>query len=250
MLKYIAPLLLFALIACSAEEPMIEETQMAQEDVGLEWENFNWDTLKGIYRSKTDQADMFLRLDFSSPAHLTGYSLYKGLKRNISGALTLRGDSVYIVVSEPGDLESDGQFNLAFNRDNINLEGYWEMQNGKKRHTLLFKKQDNSDFEWGDPLDKSNIPDYLGYLSSKVGELYFEHDGTVKMEYYPLVDSGEVSQLETYKGGWTWEKGKLFVDWKSNKRMSQPRTPVSVVMNSDGVDSLVIDSLVYTARYW
>lgn len=250
MLKYIYALLLLTFYACSEEKPTMS-TESDTMEQSFYPENYNWDTLKGIYRSKTDDADLFLNLDFSSPAHITGYSLFKGLKRNISGKVEIKGDSIFIVANEPGDLDHDGQFVLLFDPENVDLTGYWKINKGNRKIELLLKKQHyDSDFEWGDPLSKGNLSTYLGTLSSKYGELYFQFDGSVKMEYYPLEDSGEVSQLEIYNGGWTLEKGKVHIDWKNTPSFLTKRTHVRTFMSPEGMDSIQLDTMRYFPFYW
>lgn len=250
MFKYLSLLLLTVLIACSEEKQTVE-TPSDKELSSFHPEAYDWDTLKGIYRSHTEDADMFLKLDFSSPAHITGYSLFKGLKRNISGKVDIIGDSIYIRANEPGDLAYDGQFVLSYDPERVVMDGFWEMQDGSKRYDLHFKKHVyDFDFEYGDPMAKSNVSDYLSALTGRNGELYFNMDGSVRMEYYPIVDSGQFSQLEIFRGGWTFEKGKLFVDWKSNHVFNQKRTPVQVFMSEYGVDSIQIEDRFYFPFYW
>lgn len=76
----------------------------------------NLDTLKGIYIGDFGGSDIRIVINYISNKHAVGYSLHKGLQRNISGSVEITDETVNLILAEPEDHEFDGIFHIDINQ--------------------------------------------------------------------------------------------------------------------------------------
>lgn len=254
-----AYILLFAfgvfILSCSKNEKSAVDTDDTYFGIDFQPESYNWDTIKGIYVGDFNGSDIRLTIGYSSPENIVGYSSFKGQTRNLSGKVKYTRDSVLFTLGEPGDLSSDGEFRIAYNPITFDLEGTWtSYSNPKLVRRFIMNKALTGVFEWGDPIDKWNLSNYLNTMSDSLGEIYFSSDGVATCEYYPVVDENgdSTAQMIRFYGGWTFQKGKLFVDWEANSLFSSKRTPITIFRSED-VDGYynirIEDRILYPQMY-
>jgi hypothetical protein len=233
-MKSIASLFIILLLAyaCSKEEAVKDIGEARYYGLDFQSEQFNWDTLKGLYLGEFNQSDLRLHLEFSSPAHVVGYTSYKGEVRNVSGTVTFSRDSIQLKLYEPGDLKSDGIFYINFNPITLNMDGQWvSYSNPDLKRNFVLKKNHIEPFEFGQEIDKWNLANYLHTMQDSLGEIYFHEDGMVIFEYYPPVDSLAVSQMIRVYGGWSFKNKELFIEWKPNDIFAQRKSKAKIIKN-------------------
>lgn len=224
---------LFLLIGCSTEESKTVESTNTEEAVEKTvdpvYPDFYFDTLVGSYEGDFAGSPIRININFASNKHATGYNIHKGLVRNISGPITEDSNSIFLTLAEPGENEFDGVFNLIVNREDLKMSGNWTPndENLTTKKFVLERIPDRESAKKTKHIRISEFMDYLGYVGDTIGDLYFDYDGLVKYEYYPVKDDvSHKEQMETVRGNWTisndstilinWENNTVFENRKSN----------------------------------
>ena len=187
------------------------------EPVFLPKDDFDYDTLKGIYTGDFGGSQIRIILNYVSATKAIGYNIHKGLQRNINGKVYRSADSTYLSLSEPGDHEFDGVFNLTFIGIDKSPKGMWVSNSGelKPKELLLTKIESPPIFQ--KDITTSNFSNFFGYMYDAKGNYSFEEDGFCVYEFYPSTDDiNRVEQLRTVKGTWSLSKDILTVEWEEN----------------------------------
>lgn len=171
--------------------------------------DFYYDTLKGLYLGEIGDSPLTLAISFISEKHATGYNMTKGNKRNISGSVALKKETVDFVLNEPGDHQYDGVFRLSMNLSDLStLTGEWESPSGEVKMVKLKRKifDENSKESFG--LNDIHVSDSLA-------DMYLNADGSCRYEYYVDKDQS-TEQLKKIKGSWKKIGETIVVYWEQN----------------------------------
>ena len=217
--------------SCQEKAELIEtikevsvETSMIADDT------FNYDTLKGIYTGDFAGSQIRIILNYISQSNAIGYNIHKGLQRNINGKVLKSEDTIYLTLSEPGDHEYDGIFNLAFIGEDQNPTGFWVCNNSEikpKEFTLSKVIVPPFDFE---ELTSGNFTNYFGFVSDSIGSYSFEDDGFVAFEYYPVIDDeNRIEQLIEIRGTWSLKDAILTIDWQENSLFTDKKESFEIL---------------------
>ncbi|MFN5418067.1 MAG: hypothetical protein ACK5B9_13495 [Flavobacteriia bacterium] len=204
-------------------------------------QNFNLDTLKGMYIGDFGGSDIRIVINFISQNHAVGYNIHKGLQRNISGKVIEDETSVSLELNEPGDNKYDGVFTLVFQKVDFSCKGTWKANDKKigKKSFVLEKVNDqdnnlNFDSLTVKSINNNNFTSIFSYVSDVEGDFYFEDDGAAKYEYYPSKDTVErVEQMEVINGTWTLKEGKLSVIWQKNTYFKEKKSMFEIVIKPE-----------------
>lgn len=216
---FLFSLLFFALSCQEKLEPVqvTKEVKIQPELIVLD--EFNYDTLKGIYTGDFAGSKIRIILNYVSKSNAIGYNIHKGLQRNISGKVLKSNDSIFISLAEPGDHEFDGVFNLTFIGEDNNPSAIWASNSGEikpKNFSLEKSIQNNIDSE---ELSEKSISEYFGMASDTIGDYFFEDDGFVSMKYYAFSDmENRIEQYSEIKGTWSFDQTNktINIDWEKN----------------------------------
>ena len=187
-----------------------------------EIDNFDYDTLKGIYIGDFGGSDIRIILNYVSQNNAIGYNIHKGLQRNLSGTTSRSGDSIEVILNEPGENEYDGVFTLLFIVNDLNPTGTWISNSGKiseksfKLEKVIRPKND------GNTLTNSNFANRIDMLLDSLGHYYFSDDGMCRYEYYP--DKEGAQQMIEVLGSWSYEKDTLTIDWQKNNQFKNSKS--------------------------
>ena len=212
--------ILLLLISCQEKlEPIevIKEIEIKPELIAVD--DFNYDTLKGIYTGDFSGSKIRIILNYVSKSNAIGYNIHKGLQRNISGKVLRSNDTIFISLAEPGDHEFDGMFNLTFVGEDYHPTAIWASNSGEiipKNFTL--EKTIPSTFD-DDELSEKSISEYFQMASDTIGDYFFEEDGFVSMKYYKNSDmENRIEQYMEVKGTWTFDQPSktVSIDWEKN----------------------------------
>ncbi|MDX2362086.1 MAG: hypothetical protein QNK23_14860 [Crocinitomicaceae bacterium] len=236
-----ATLLISILVSCGDEtpttdEPIVEIVPAEIPDKDL----FTYDTLQGMYIGDFGGSEIRIILNYISQKNAIGYNIHKGLQRNINGKVYRNGDSVQLILREPGDNEYDGVFTINFNGIDINPTGVWESNSGEipsKQFTL--SKIVKHEFDYEAPVTTENFHHFFDYVSDSIGDYRFFEDGLCILEYYPETKGDEeeqyqniVKQFIEIKGSWSLNESTLTIDWQPND-IYKDRKLVLEVVNSE-----------------
>ena len=224
-------LLLFSCVEETVTEDKVEITEV--EAVIPDEDLFDYDTLKGMYVGDFAGSDIRIILNYVSQTNAIGYNIHKGLQRNLNGKVSRNGDSVQIVLHEPGDHEYDGVFTLNFIGNDYTPKGFWESNSGKipKRNFELLKMVKPT-VRGNDDIDYTNFSDFMGYVSDTIGDYRFKEDGMCIFEYYPTTDDEErVEQLVEIRGTWSLKGKTLTIDWQPNNHFPERKMLFELVEN-------------------
>ena len=168
----------------------------------------------GLYKGDFGGAPIFITINYTSPNHLAGYNVHKGLRRNLSGTLKQEGDSWVVRLNEPGDHPYDGHFELVFDKGFTTAKGHWTPLDKK---TLQEKSFTLSQVERTDGTEDTGVLNYP--FTSEQGEMYFDEDGSCLFEYYSkLTDTTNAEQSITLKGTWEQRGDTIRVNWQPNEQ--------------------------------
>ena len=214
-------LILFSCQEKEKPEPLVRikkvRTELPEPD------DFNYDTLKGIYTGDFGGSDIRIILNYVSGSNAIGYNLHKGLQRNLNGKVNRNGDSISIVLKEPGDHEYDGVFSLNFNGIDHEPTGRWVANSGEidpKDFKLSKRVVEELDGE----ITVNNFTNYFYFMYDSLGNYSLSPDGLLKYEYYPKDENGdEMDQLISVQGSWNLNDSIVTFDWQENIRFKNRR---------------------------
>jgi hypothetical protein len=211
---------LFVLFSCGNNEPITKD-EVVVEKIPAEIQpedNFDYDTLQGMYIGDFAGSDIRIILNYVSHKNAIGYNIHKGLQRNIMGKVTRSNDSVQMVLSEPGDNEYDGVFTIDFIGDDHEPTGKWVSNSGEissksfKLKKIVEKKEINYE-----EVTIYNFAHIFSQMNDSIGQYYFEKDGLVRLEYYPdNEESREKEQMKEIKGTWSLNNTRVVIKWEQN----------------------------------
>ncbi len=219
-IKYLFFVPVLLLIGACASEPLPVKETVKIEYVENEIppvDDFNYDTLKGMYIGDFGGSEIRIILNYVSGKNVIGYNIHKGLQRNINGKLRRNGDSIVMSLPEPGDHKFDGVFELTFLGLDKNPRANWVSNSGKipAKNFNLKKLEAPKDKKEG--INISNFTEYFGYVYDTLGNYTFEPDGLCIYEYYPKTDEkNRVEQLKEIKGNWSLVDQTVTIDWQKN----------------------------------
>jgi hypothetical protein len=227
-MRFIASFCILSLVlfSCSDEpkvkgEPTIEKI----EPTILPEDNYDYDALQGMYMGGFGGSDIRIILNYISKKNAIGYNIHKGLQRNITGKVTRSGDTVQIIMAEPGDNEYDGVFTINFIGIDDAPYGSWESNSGKiARQEFKLKKivrpKQNYDRS-GAEVTVENFANIFYYMRDSIGEYSFKDDGLVLLEYYDYnsyedQEKRAMSQMTQLKGSWSLKGEHVTINWEPN----------------------------------
>lgn len=222
----------FLVVSCSdTSQPTANDQEIIQVIPELiEVDDFNYDTLKGMYTADFGGSQIRIILNYVSQTNAIGYNIHKGLQRNISGKVFKSQDSIYISLAEPGDHEFDGMFNLTFIGVDKSPQGLWVSNSGKiKPKQFELSKVGEQPQDDGE-ITAGNFANYYGYLYDSMGNYTFEKDGLCIYEYYPTTDDeNRVEQLKSIMGTWNLVEDSVTIDWEANDYFDNRRVKYKVL---------------------
>ncbi|SDF26600.1 hypothetical protein [Chitinophaga filiformis] len=176
--------------------------------------------IMGTYKGDFGGSPIYITINYCSGNKIAGYNTHKGLRRNVSGSITSKGDKLDIQLAEPGDHEFDGVFSLVMDTSLTKASGSWKPSNNKslseKQLALTRLKQDD---------------DALGFMTGDHADINFDTDGSCVLNYYQKTgDSTFSAQMNTLRG--TWEKqpnNEILVNWQPNPAYPQRSTVFTMV---------------------
>ncbi|HVF81355.1 MAG TPA: hypothetical protein VM884_05455 [Flavisolibacter sp.] len=168
------------------------------------------DKVKGTYTGDFKGSPISITLNYVSHNHASGYNVHKGLTRNISGTIEAAADGLHLRLSEPGNNEYDGQFDLVIDTAKWTGKGEWKPLKKGEDASFTFKKQAplKEEEQYG-----MTLMDTLGnYITLKP-------DGSCLYNHLP--DTTKTSQQLTVRGNYIKEKGIVTVYWQKNEVFPQ-----------------------------
>lgn len=213
----------FLIVSCKEEESPKEVVTINEIPAVIpEMDEFDYDTLKGMYTGDFGGSDIRIILNYVSQSNAIGYNIHKGLQRNLSGTISRSGDSIEIILNEPGENEYDGVFTLSFIGNDLKPTGNWISNSGKiseKSFSLEKAIRPKND---GNTLTSLNFANRIDMLLDSLGHYYFSDDGMCRYEYYP--DTEGAQQMIEILGSWSFEKDILTIDWQKNNQFKNSKS--------------------------
>lgn len=236
-------ILAFYLVSCGKAESETEQEKLELTPEIPAEDTFDYDTLHGTYVGDFAGSDIRIILNYISSKNAIGYNIHKGLQRNIMGKVTRSGDSVTVILEEPGDNEYDGKFTLLFIGNDLHPTGTWESFSGKiskkklKLNKIVFKEAKDED-----DINEGNLSTYFNYVSDTVGHYEFHDDGLCLYIYYPNPDyENHLDQLIEIQGTWSLKGRTIRVDWQPNAVFPDRKSELTVTRTEYGELTLITD---------
>lgn len=213
--------ILSLIISSCSETPKVKEEVTIEEiePTILPEDNYDYDTLQGIYIGGFGGSEIHIILNYISKNNAIGYNIHKGLQRNITGKVSRSGDTVQLVLTEPGDNEFDGVFTINFIGNDLEPYGSWKSNSGKiSEKEFKLRKVVEPEGE-SEGVNLTNFSRMFSYVSDSIGTYMFEDDGLCILEYYESIDDGErvMEQMKELKGSWSLKGTHVTINWEANK---------------------------------
>lgn len=246
-------LAIWMLISTSCEEEKAKEkVAPAVEKAKFELNNENLDTLIGVYVGDFGGNDIRIVLTHIGKSHVVGYNVFKGLRRNISGTYKNLGDTIQLIVSEPGDNQYDGIFQLEIYPEDFKGKGIWAANSGKLA-TKSFNFEKQAPFENVEDLNELNNTNFAGmfnWVEDSIGTIRFNDDGSCVYEYYPSIDEkNRVEQKEEINGSWTYKKKVVTIAWQTNPIFPSRKLELTPKQDEYGFSLLGDGRTFYSINY-
>lgn len=212
-------LILPLFFACQTDEQDKEIIKVKKVAAVIPEEDlFDYDTLTGIYKGDFSGSEIRIILTYVSGSNAIGYNIHKGLQRNLNGKVSRSGDTIDMILEEPGDHEYDGIFNLRFIGIDDTPSGNWTPINDKidSKEFMLSKVIISRDYE---NETAENFVTVNGTMYDTIGHYLFQDDGLVVFDYYPSdLKEGASIQKQEVTGNWIYTEDSLLrIDWQPNK---------------------------------
>lgn len=228
------------LFSCG-DKPTEREVKIEKIDAEIpEEDTFQYDTLSGLYMADFGGSPIRIVLNYVSNKNAIGYNIHKGLQRNLTGKVHRSGDSIQIILSEPGDNKFDGVFTLDFNGIDNEPKGVWESNSGKiPRQSFRLKKIVFDDNDNNDVVTVENFARIFSDMSDTIGEYHFKQDGLVLLKYYDKVDyENYQNQVIELKGSWALTGDRVTINWEDNKIFKNNQLDLKIIVEDYGEKSL------------
>lgn len=220
-----------ALLSCN-KEPQEQSVKIEKIEAQIpEEDTFPYDTLQGMYMADFGGSPIRIIINYASGKNAIGYNIHKGLQRNIMGKVTRSGDSVQLVLAEPGDNKYDGVFTINFVGIDKAPKGTWEANDKSiPGQTFTLKKIEKQKDQEAGELDVTNFASNFSQMSDSIGEYHFQDDGLVILKYYPDNDEDwDKQQFKELKGSWELNGDKVTINWEPNKIFKGNRLDLEIV---------------------
>jgi hypothetical protein len=175
------------------------------------------ENIKGTYSGDFKGSPIAITFRYVSGNRISGYNIHNGLKRNMSGSISLEGRSWHIQVNEPGTNPSDGSFDLQVDTSTWTGKGRW----------MPFKKGEATSFNF----TKHQIASgsiYSVFVDSLQNSIELKEDGSCVYNVLQN-DSLSTAQQVTVRGNFKilqdstvlvyWQKNDLFASQKSTFKL-------------------------------
>lgn len=205
------------------------------------------DSIIGIYEGNFGSTFIHLAVTYANQHKAVGYNIHRGLVRNLLGNWKRSGDSLLLVMEEPGDNEFDGVFNLQFDDTRDQLIGSWKSKSGKitpkslmlKRQKNLFEQTEKLGYS-SDGLKLSQFMEYFNRCSGDMGDMSFDNDGLVTFNSYSNNDVYHHTEQEiTIYGSWRYLKDKIQVIWNENEVFKKDNHLFAIVNDPDSLGNYI-----------
>ncbi|RYF81976.1 MAG: hypothetical protein EON98_11770, partial [Chitinophagaceae bacterium] len=103
--------------------------------------------VKGTYIGDFKGSPIAITLNYVSDNHASGYNVHKGLTRNISGMIEATEKGLHLELTEPGNNQYDGKFDLIIDTTNWTGKGTWKPFKKGEEASFSFKKQETASEE-------------------------------------------------------------------------------------------------------
>jgi hypothetical protein len=221
-----------SIIFFSCEEKQAEQKTKVEKIAAEipEEDTFDYDTLAGMYMADFGGSPIRISLNYVSGSNVIGFDLHKGLQRNITGDVSRSGDSIQMILTEPGDNKYDGVFTLNFTGIDNSPTGVWVANDENiPSQEFTLKKIDYNMKGKDDEINIVNFAEKLEYLSDSIGEYHFMADGFVTLKYYPDTNKDwDDQQMEEIKGSWDLNGDKVTINWEPNNIFKGNRLDLTI----------------------
>jgi hypothetical protein len=200
----------------------------------------------GYYNGSFGKGIITVAINYISGKNVSGYDLHKGLRRNLNGTVTNRGDGLQFALKEPGDNPLDGVLYLFLDTAGMKLKGKWQPLDSTRitaknlvlsriqKSTGSAQEREANDLLW-------RLPD-----GGEDTTLLFKSDGSCEYAFY-LRPQDSTSQLITIKGTYHREVDTFRVEWQKNSytpaqvmKLIETRIRVGQDKDYEGYDLLTL----------
>jgi hypothetical protein len=178
--------------------------------------DFDYASLEGVYTGAFGDYVIYLNLRKVTGKNVMGYSVLKGVRRNVGGPMEVLDDVFHLSLKQPGNNPADGYFDIKIDKATLLLSGTWTPRNTAKDSPVTFsliKKAESEDY----------IDDYASYSDGR-HTITFESNGQCNYSFYNDSLDGDKNQMTSVNGSWVLKEGSYIIDWTENNVFSTPRS--------------------------
>lgn len=204
-MRNLVPLCLLAISLAACGGRQTDETPVFVKGKTLISLPVSTEKVKGTYTGDFKGSPVAITLNYVTDHRASGYNVHKGLVRNLTGTIEATPDGLHLLLSEPGNNEYDGKFDLLIDTVKWTGKGTWTpLKKGEQTSFVLQKRKAGKDED----------PYGMTFLDTLQNAITLKPDGSCTYSY--LADTTTTGQPLTIRGNYTKEKGMVTIYWQKN----------------------------------
>jgi hypothetical protein len=225
-------LLIIAMFSSCTNEPPIEAPANISKDSLLLFKlPVAEEKIFGFYGGDFGGAPISISLRYISGKNISGYNIYKGIKRNIKGTIVYENEKLHLLMSEPGTEKNDGRFDIYLNRYDFTGTGTWYPTANITLSKKTFKLKQ---------LDEDMRISYGEFIDSLNNSIILKENGFCEYAYF-VNEKTDTEQKLKISGSYKVKADSLTIYWQSNNVLPERNSFFKII---DGN----IDDTSYTPR--
>ncbi len=173
-------------------------------------------SVEGVYSGAFGEHVIYLTLRKVTGKNVVGYTLLKGVRRNVSGPMEVLDDVYHLSLKQPGNNPTDGYLDIKIDKATLLLSGTWTPRNNAQESPVTFSLIKKTESE--------NYYDNYASYSDSLHRITFDQNGQCVYEFYNDSAKGDKSQITTVNGSWVLKDGSYTIDWEENEVFSSTRS--------------------------
>ncbi len=178
--------------------------------------DFDYKIIEGVYTGSFGEHVLYLNLRKVTGKNVVGYTVLKGVRRNVSGPMEVLDDVFHLSLKQPGNNPKDGYLDIKIDKATMLLSGTWTPRNTAQDSPVSFSLIKKTESE--------NYYDNYASYSDSLHRITFDQNGQCVYEFYNDSSKGDKSQITAVNGSWVLKDGSYTIDWEENEVFSSTRS--------------------------
>jgi hypothetical protein len=207
---------LFILSCNSKQQHLQRNNSDSSNTVQLYIPPYPVNKFEGSYTGAFSNGFITINLNYVQGRTVSGYTIQRGIRRNLNGTLKPNGKSFSFVIHEAGNKRSDGIFQFTIDTVRFVLNGSWkpiDTSNIESIPLLLKREGKKNDIMYENELG-AWIPAKGNFRRDTTLD-FFPEGGVCEYKFYEFAGDS-TSRIISMKGSYLLNKDSVLIDWQKN----------------------------------